>query len=82
MRIQVQALYYKTWSIQAGSGSSKQVWHGQDTRIVLRQAWVGDRQTKSRGLGRENNPGARAESEHRENRETLGKVAGLNNTRQ
>ncbi len=31
-------------------------------------------------------PGARAESEHRksnrENRETLGKVAGLNNTRQ
>ncbi len=60
MRIQVQAFYYKTWSIQAGSGSSKQVWHGQDTRIVLRQAWVGDRQTLSRGLGRENNPGARA----------------------
>ncbi len=34
MRIQVQAFYYKTWSIQGGSGSSKQVWHGQDTRII------------------------------------------------
>ncbi len=29
-------------------------------RIVLRQAWVDDRRTISRGLGRENNPGARA----------------------
>ncbi len=48
----MQALYYKTWSIQAGSGSSKQVWHGQNTRIVLRQAWVGDRRTVSKGLDR------------------------------
>ncbi len=35
-------------------------------RIVLRQAWVGDRRTISRGQGRENNPRAKAESEHRE----------------
>ncbi len=27
-------LYFKTWSIQAGSVSGKQVWHGQDTRII------------------------------------------------
>ncbi len=27
------------------TGRSKQVWHGQDTRVILRQAWVGDRQT-------------------------------------
>ncbi len=47
--------------IQARSEDSKQVWHGQDTRVVLRTAWVGDRQTISRELGRENNPGARAE---------------------
>ncbi len=46
--------------IQARSEDSKQVWHGQDTRVVLRTAWVGDRRTLSRGLGRENNPGARA----------------------
>ncbi len=62
----MQAFYYETWSIQAGSGRSRQVWHGRDRRVVLRQAWVGDRQTKSRGQGRENNPRARAESEHRE----------------
>ncbi len=44
----------------AGSGRSKQVWHGQDTRIIQGQAWVDDRQTISRGLGGENKPGKRA----------------------
>ncbi len=33
---------------------------GQDTRVILRQAWVGDRRTISRGLGGENEPGTRA----------------------
>ncbi len=68
MRIQVQAFYYKTWSIQAGSGSSKQVWHGQDTRVVLRQAWVGDRRTVSKGLDRRGNPGTKAIIQNRGNK--------------
>ncbi len=42
------------------TGRSKQVWHGQGTRVILRQAWVGDRQTISRELGREKEPGTRA----------------------
>ncbi len=46
--------------MQAGSDSSKQVWHGQDTKIIQGQAWVGDRRTISRGHGRENKPGTRA----------------------
>ncbi len=47
-------------------------------RIVLRQAWVGDRRTISRGQGRENSPGARAESEHRKtNSETLRRLDWL-----
>ncbi len=45
IRILMQAFYSHTWSIQAGSGRSKRVWHRQDRRVVLRQAWVGDRQT-------------------------------------
>ncbi len=55
-------------------------------RIILRQEWVGDQRTISRGLGRENNPGARAGIRTQEiYLGILGKalyVARLNNTRQ
>ncbi len=54
-------------------------------RIVLRQAWVGDRRIISRGLGRENNPGARAGIKHKtltRNTWDAWYVARLNNTRQ
>ncbi len=80
------SFYYNTWSIQAGSDSSKQVWHGQDTRIIQGEAWVGDRQTISRGLDRENKPRTRAGIRTQEFK--LGKlgntltVARLNNTQQ
>ncbi len=33
---------------QAGSNNSKQVWYGQDTRVILEQAWIFDRRTISR----------------------------------
>ncbi len=30
---------------QAGSNTSKQVWHRRDTRVILKQAWVDRQQT-------------------------------------
>ncbi len=41
---------------QAGSNNSKRVWHGQDTRVILGQAWIFDWRTISRGLDKRGNP--------------------------
>ncbi len=40
---------------QAGSNNSKRVWHEQDTRVILGQAWIFNRWTISRGLDQRGN---------------------------
>ncbi len=55
-----KTLFLNMVRTQAGSVHGKQVWQGQNTEQSVEQAWVDDQHTISRGLGRENNPGARA----------------------
>ena len=43
-----------------GSKTGKQVYRGQDTRIILGQAWVFDERTISRGVDKRGNPVTRA----------------------
>ncbi len=48
-----KALLLNMVNTQAGSVYGKQVWQGQNTEQSVKQAWVDDQRTVSRGLGRE-----------------------------
>ncbi len=48
-----KALLLNMVETQAGSVHGKQLWQGQNTEQSVKQAWVDDQRTVSRGLGRE-----------------------------
>ncbi len=53
-------LFINIVNTQAGSNNGKQIWHGQDTRVILGQAWVDDRRTISNRARQRDNPGTQA----------------------
>ncbi len=61
---------------QAGSNNSKRIWHGQDTRVILGQAWVFDRRTISNRARQRDNPDTQAIIQERCKQSPNGKAKG------
>ncbi len=63
---------------QAWSNIDKQVYRGQDRRVVLGQAWVDDQQTTSTRARQRDNPGIRAVIQTGVQTESKGLGKGVN----